>query len=244
MRNLLFTLSYDGTAYHGWQVQKNADTVQKRFQNALETVTGERSGVVGCSRTDAGVHAKMFCCNSKVSTKIPEKNLIRALNCNLPDDIAVTDICEKDMEFHARYSCKGKEYLYNIWNSHIRDPFVNRYSMRYDMKLDIDTLNEGCKAFIGKHDFAGFCSAGSNVQDTIRTIYDAHFERKEDMVRLYISGDGFLYNMVRIIVGTFLYVAQGKIEVGDLKSIIDSTERNRAGITAPAHGLFLNKVFY
>lgn len=244
MRNLLFTLSYDGTAYHGWQVQKNADTVQQRFQDALESVTGVRSGVIGCSRTDSGVHAKMFCCNSRVSTEIPENSLLRALNSRLPNDIVVTGICERDMEFHARYSCKGKEYQYNIWNGRTRNPFWGKYSLHYNMDLDIDVLNSGCKAFIGEHDFAGFCSTGSGVSDTVRTIYSAKFERNGELVQFYISGDGFLYNMVRIVVGTFLYIAQGKIKCGDLEDIINSRERGRAGITVPANGLFLNRVFY
>lgn len=244
MRNVLLTLKYDGTNYHGWQIQENAVTVQQALADAIEKITKQKILPNGCSRTDSGVHANMFCCNFKSDLLIPDKEIIRALNGNLPFDIAVTDCVTVNDDFHARFDCKSKEYMYQIVASPIRNPFYENYALHYKYPLDVDAMNEAAKQLIGKHDFAAFCSVGSSVQSTEREIFNAGFTQENDIVRFYIEGDGFLYNMVRIIVGTMLYVSQGKIQKEDIEKIINEKKRENAGPTAPAKGLFLNKVNY
>ncbi|HZJ78319.1 MAG TPA: tRNA pseudouridine(38-40) synthase TruA [Clostridia bacterium] len=244
MRNILLSLCFDGTAYHGWQVQKNAITVQEVLQNAVEKIVGKREDVTGCSRTDSGVHANVYCCNMKTQSTIECENLVLALNANLPPDIVVTDCFEVLSDFHARYSCISKEYIYKIINTKTRNPFyVNRY-LHYKYPIDERTLDKAAKGFIGTHDFCGFASSGGSVKNTVRTVKNAKVERFGDEVIFTVEADGFLYNMVRIMAGTLLGVAQNKINADDIKKIIESCDRNMAGITAPAHGLYLNKVKY
>lgn len=244
MRNLLLSLSYLGTAYHGWQVQPNGVTVQEELQDALEKILGERVSVTGCSRTDSGVHAEMFCCNIRTEHKIPCEKLPAALNAHLPDDISVYDCREMREDFHARYDCAGKEYCYRIWNSRFRNPFWQGRALHYPYPLDIDKMNKAAGAFIGAHDFAGFCSAGSSVKSTVRTVTKAEVSRYGDLVTFRVAADGFLYNMVRIMAGTLLSVSQGKIDALELPGIIESKSRDRAGFTAAPQGLYLHKVYY
>lgn len=244
MRNLLITISYDGSAYHGWQVQKNAVTVQQVFQRAVEKLFCEKTGIKGCSRTDSGVHANMYCVSLKTQKNIPCKNVITGLNTYLPKDIAVTDCREVDHDFHARYSVKSKEYVYRIYNSQIRNPFLKNYALHYRYPIDADYLNNEAQAFLGSHDFSGFCSAKSDVEDTVRNVYSFSVKRMGDEVVFAVEADGFLYNMVRIMVGTLLFVNEGKIKQGELAKVIESKDRKKAGKTAPAHGLYLNKVKY
>jgi tRNA pseudouridine38-40 synthase len=245
-------LSFDGTNYHGWQVQANARTVQQTFQDAAEAVFQKRLDVTGCSRTDSGVHANDYVCIFKTDSAIECRSIMRALNANLPHDIAVTECSEANDDFHPRYSSKGKEYIYKIDNGLYRDPFLKLYSYYYPKKIDCELLDCAAKKFVGKHDFAAFCSAGSESghrpdcteSDTVRTIFDAGVSRENNMVIFKVRGDGFLYNMVRIMTGTLLFVAQGKLCADDITTIIESKERKNAGATAPAKGLFLNRVFY
>lgn len=244
MRNLLLTLRYDGADYHGWQVQDNARTVQSVFQEALINVLGERPDIKGCSRTDSGVHARKFCVSLKTDRTIPCKKLIPALNVNLPEDIAVTDCREVSEDFHARYSAKGKRYVYVIHNSPVRDPFLSRRALEHKTRLNENKMNVAAQHFVGTHDFAAFCSAGSKVTDTVRTVKCAKVEREGDIVRFTVAADGFLYNMVRIMTGTLLEVSAGKIMEDEVPDIIASRDRSRAGITAPACGLYLDEVFY
>lgn len=244
MRNLLFTLSYDGTAYHGWQIQKNGISVQEVLQDAFETVLGVRGNVVGCSRTDAGVHANRYYFNMRTQSSLPCPRLVGALNANLPFDIAVTSCREVDYDFHARYDCISKQYIYKIWNSPIRDPFKNGYSLHYPHAIDTQMLSNEAKAFVGEHDFASFCSAHSKIKSTVRNVSQLTVERFDDDVYLTVEADGFLYNMVRIMTGTLLKIAQGKIEKGAIPGILESKDRSRAGTTAPGHGLYLNEVKY
>lgn len=244
MRNVLLTLKYDGTNYHGWQIQNNAITVQQVLAEALEKITNQPIMPNGCSRTDTGVHANMFCCNFKSDLLIPDKEIVRALNGNLPFDIAVTDCVTVNDDFHARFDCKSKQYVYQIVASPVRNPFYENYALHYKYPISIDKMNEAARQLVGKHDFAAFCSVGSSVQSTEREIFNAEFTQDGDILRFSIEGDGFLYNMVRIIVGTMLYVSQGKINKDDISKIILSKKRENAGPTAPAKGLFLNKVNY
>lgn len=244
MRNLLITISYDGSAYHGWQVQKNAVTVQQVFQKAVEKLFRQKTDIKGCSRTDSGVHANMYCVSLKTQKNIPCENIITGLNTYLPKDIAVTGCIEVADDFHARYSVKSKEYVYRIYNSQIRNPFLKNYALHYRYPIDAQYLNEEAKAFLGSHDFSGFCSAKSDVEDTVRTVYSFSVTRNGDEVIFSVEADGFLYNMVRIMVGTLLFVNEGKIKQGELADVIKSKDRKRAGKTAPAHGLYLNNVKY
>lgn len=244
MKNLLITIQYDGSSYHGWQVQKNALTVQEVFQNAVEKVFLERLDVKGCSRTDTGVHANMYCLTLKTDMDISNEGVVLALNSHLPNDIAVMDCCEVSEDFHPRYSCKSKEYIYKIYNGKIRNPFYSKYAFHYRYNIDAEYLNRECKAFVGTYDYCGFCSSKSDVEDTVRTVKNFEVWRDDDMVYFRVEADGFLYNMVRIMVGTLLFVSEGKIKEGELINVIQSKERKSAGKTAPPQGLYLNKINY
>lgn len=244
MRNLLIEISYDGSRYHGWQVQKNAVTVQEVFQNSVEKVFQSRPDIKGCSRTDSGVHANSYFVSFKTDKNIENERVVTALNTYLPKDIAVLSCRQADDDFHARYSVKSKEYIYKIYNGKIRNPFYNHYAYHYRYPINADYLNREAKAFIGTYDFSGFCSSHSGVEDTVRTVKNFEVFRKDDMVYFKVEADGFLYNMVRIMVGTLLFISEGKIKEGALKEIIESKNRRLAGKTAPPDGLYLNKVNY
>ncbi len=244
MARLLITLRYDGTAYHGWQVQPNAVTVQETLQDAVQAVTGVRSGITGCSRTDAGVHADMFCCALDTDSPLRGDKLASALNFHLPRDIAVYDVREVAQDFHPRYHALGKRYVYRIWNGSQRHPIFERYALHCKGVLDEQQLNRAATQFIGTHDFAAFCAAGSDVQDTVRTVSDCRVERQGDLVLFSVQADGFLYNMVRIMVGTLLDIADGRLAQDAIGGILASGDRTQAGPTAPAKGLCLQEVFY
>lgn len=244
MRNLLLTISFDGSAYHGWQVQENAVTVQQTLQDALQHICQRRDNIVGCSRTDAGVHANMYCCNVRTESPIACEKLVGALNAVLPQDIAALDCREVDFDFHARYDCKSKEYIYKIWNSPNKNPFLYNYSLHYKYPLDEEFLDSQAKMFIGTHRFDSFCAAGSSVEDTERTVMNAAVEREGDTVIFRVEANGFLYNMVRIMTGTLIDISRGRIPAGSINEIIKAENRFAAGYTAPAHGLYLNKIYY
>ena len=245
MRNILLTMTYDGSKFHGWQIQNNAVSVQEVFQKALFQVLGKPADIKGCSRTDSGVHANMYCVSFHTDHRIPVERIAPAVNNYLPPSIAVLSAKEVPMDFHARYSCKGKEYIYKIWNSEIRNPFLHGYALHYWYQLDLDAMNEAGSHLIGCHDFTSFCTLDNREKgDFHRTIKEFNICRKDEMVVLTVEADGFLYNMVRIIVGTMLYVSQGKIAPGDIPEIIKAENRKKAGPTAPPEGLYLNRVFY
>lgn len=244
MRNLLLTLRYNGTAFHGWQIQPNAVTVQEELCNAFKALSGNDENIIGCSRTDTGVHANMFCCNVRTECKVSAEKIPDALNFYLPPEVSVYGCEEVDFDFHARYDCKGKEYVYLIYNGKYRNPFYENKVLFYPYELDEKMLDIEAKSFIGIHDFSAFCSVGSEVQDKVREIYDCTVTRNGDLVEICVSGNGFLYNMVRIIVGTLLDIQRGRIQQGTIPEIINSLDREKAGVTAPGCGLYLNKVFY
>lgn len=244
MPRYLLTLRYTGGEYCGWQVQSNARSVQQTVQDALEGVLGSRPGLTGCSRTDAGVHAKEFCAHFDAELPMPAERLPLALNARLPSDVAAASCREVGADFHARYSCKGKTYCYQILCSHLRDPFLEGYAWRVPQSPDQPLLDRAARAFVGRHDFCGFCASGSSVTDTVRTVTDCHVEGEGKLLRLYITADGFLYNMVRIVAGTLAEVLSGRIRPEDLPDIIASGRREKAGPTAPPQGLFLEKVWY
>lgn len=241
----LLTIKYDGSNYCGWQVQPNAVSVQTTVQKALIDLTGEpQLCVTGCSRTDSGVHANMFCLHFDSLTEIPDERIPFALNVRLPQDISAVGCRTVSQDFHARYSSIGKTYVYKIFNSPLPDPFKVKYYLQVAKHIDEQLIDNACKCFLGEHDFSAFCSAGSSVQDTVRTVSDCHAWRQGDDVFISVTANGFLYNMVRIIVGTLLEVNMGKISMSELPSIIESCDRSRAGATAKAHGLYLEKVHY
>ena len=244
MRNLLLTLAYNGAAYHGWQRQNNAVTVQQVVEESLSALLGEDITVNGCSRTDAGVHAKTYCLTFGTETAIPPMGLIRGLNDRLPGDIAVRECREMPADFHARFSCKGKEYLYIVHNSEIKDPFYKDTAMRWRYPIDAELLDREAKDFIGEHDFKAFCSADCDKENTVREIYSYDVCREGELVRFTVSGSGFLYNMVRITVGTLLYIGEGKLPRGSIPQLIKSRDRTLAGKTVEPGGLYLNRVFY
>jgi len=245
VRNLLIVISYNGSRYHGWQIQSNALAVQV-FQKALESVIQKTPyELKGCSRTDSGVHANMYCVSLKMCHSIPCYRLQTALNRFLPLDISVLKVEEKPLDFHARYSCTSKEYVYKIWNSPVRNPFLEGLAYHYKYPIDTELLNKACKAYLGKHDFTSFCTLDNRkMEDMTRNVMNFTVERRGDMVLLTVEADGFLYNMVRIMVGTLIRIAQGKFAPDCIQGIINARDRSQAGPTAPACGLYLNKVYY
>ena len=244
MRRLLITIQYDGSNYHGWQVQQNALTVQEEFQNAVEKVFSKRLDVKGCLRTDSGVHANMYCLTLDTDMDISNEGVVMALNTKLPNDIAAVSCVEVKSDFHPRYDCKSKQYVYKVYNGRVRNPFLEKYSYHYRRTIDAEYLNKEAQAFLGSHDFSGFCSVNSDVENTVRTIYDLTVCENNNIISIRVTGSGFLYNMVRIMVGTLLFINEGKIKEGELGEIIASCNRQKAGKTAPPHGLYLNRVNY
>lgn len=244
MSHVLLTLQYDGSHYHGWQVQPNGITVQETLQNAIEQVVGVRSPVTGCSRTDAGVHARRFYCTTDRPERMEPAKMVKALNAVLPRDIAVLNCRAVTDDFHPRYSAKGKRYVYHIWNNAVRNPFEEGYTHHVRIPLKEESMNKTAALFVGMHDFSAFCSVGSSVEDKVRTIRRSDVTRQGDMVIYTVEADGFLYNMVRILVGTLLDVESGRLTHDDVRIALETGDRNHAGVTAPACGLFLDEVWY
>lgn len=244
MHNIKLTLQYDGTAYHGWQTQENAITVQATVENVIKKLTGTKPQLVGCGRTDTGVHAKKYICNFKSETSIPCDKLPYALNSHLPGNIVCTHAEYADRNFDSRKSAKGKTYTYLIANSQYRNVFYTTRAWHYRYKLDIEEMRKAARHFLGTHDFIGFAASGFTVKTTVRTITDIKIDSNGDIISISVTGNGFLYNMVRIIAGTLVFAGNGKIKPEDIPDIIASKERKRAGITAPACGLYLTEVFY
>lgn len=245
MRNLLFKIAFDGSAFHGWQQQDNAVTVQGELKKAWESLTGEVPNIIGCSRTDAGVHANEYYFNVRTNSTIPAKSFPVALaSAKLPKEISVYDCQEVDYEFNARFDCEKKEYEYIIENTQIPSPFMYKRSMHYKYKVDVDLLNKAAQFFVGTHDFSAFCAADAQINSKVRTIYSASVIQDGSFIKFRVCGNGFLYNMVRIMAGTLLYVANGKLEAENIPAIIESKDRTKAGITAIPDGLYLNKVYY
>lgn len=242
--NVRLKLQYDGTNYHGWQVQKNGITVQQTLMDAVKCVTGEDAVIIGCGRTDAGVHALNYVCNFHTCSNIPIDRFPYAINTHLPNDIRVFEADAVSEDFHAGNSAVKKRYIYRILNRDINDAFLSKYAWHFKTPLDIDAMRHAAKAFLGEHDFIGFASSGFTVKTTVRTIYSLDITKEKNLLTIDICGNGFLYNMVRIIAGTLVFVGSGKTDYCDMADIIASKCRERAGITAPANGLFLKEVYY
>lgn len=243
--NIALLLSYDGTAYHGWQVQKNGASIQETLTHAIIKLLGQQTYVSGVGRTDAGVHAKRYIANFKAECTIPLDRLPLALNAFLPEDIAVSGACAVPEEFDARFDCTKKEYAYYIYPSKLRDPFLCHRAYRFPYALDAGRMQEGARHFVGKQDFAAVRAMGTPVKSTVRTVYWCEVDKlPQNLIRIRVCGDGFLYNMVRAIAGTLVYVGSGKFEPQDVRRALDSLERAEAGPTLPACGLFMNRLWY
>ncbi len=244
---ILLVLSYCGTDFCGYQVQVGCRSVQATFQDAIEAVFGKRYDVTGCSRTDAGVHAEEFVCTVATDwekEKIPLTQIPRALNTHLPPDIVVRHAQIVPDDFHVRYCDHEKEYEYRIWNAPYPSPFLQNYALFVPQTLDCARMQEAANYLIGTHDFASFAASGSKVTDTVRTIRSFTVERQGDMVRIRVRANGFLYHMVRILVGTLLEVSRGVRTPQSMQDLLLQKDRSKAGHTAPAHGLYLHRVFY
>lgn len=244
MPNFLITIAFDGSRYHGFQVQDNALSVCEVFQDAVEKVMKKRWDVKGCSRTDSGVHALEYCLSMNCDSTIPPEGLCIALDHCLPDDITVLKVQIVSEDFHARYHCVGKEYTYRVFNSVTKDPFRPTGVLRYPWEIDVSELHQQAQDLVGEHDFSSFCAKAGLGEDMVRRIYSFSVTREQDDVLFVVRGDGFLYNMVRIMVGTLLFIASGRIQSGSIPDIIRSKNRDVAGKTVPAKGLYLTKVFY
>ena len=244
MKRVGLVVAYDGTKYSGWQTQPNGITIQGVLNDTLSELLGEKIETIGASRTDAGVHALGNVAVFDTESRIPGEKFSYALNQRLPEDIRIQLSEEVEPDFHPRYCDSEKTYEYRILNRKFPVPTERLYSYFYHYKLDVDKMKEATSYLIGRHDFASFCGSGAQVKTTIRTITSMDVWRDGDMVTIRVSGTGFLYNMVRIMVGTLLFVSEGKIKKDELKDIILSKERKRAGKTAPPQGLYLNKINY
>lgn len=252
-RKLLCKVSFLGTAYLGFQCQKNGRTIQEQLSRAAEALFGYPCDITGCSRTDSGVHANMFCLTiskkgeNVLPTAIPTERIPLALCAHLPEDIAVYEAVWVDASFHPRYDVVYKEYQYLIWNHAVRGPFAEGRAYHFPHPIDqagLLNMNRACTYLLGSHDFAAFMAKGSRVNSTVRCIMSADVRVQDKMLVFTVSADGFLYNMVRIMAGTLLDVAVGHITPEDILQILEKKDRSLAGPTLPACGLYLNRVVY
>jgi tRNA pseudouridine38-40 synthase len=244
MKNYRVKLAYRGTNYHGFQRQSNAVTVQQAVEDAMSALLGEPVTIYGCSRTDAGVHAREFYFSFRTENHIPPRGIVFGTNARLNDDIALLSCEEMPPDFHARYSCRGKEYEYLVHNTEIKDPFYFDTAYRLSSPLHAELLDAEAKQFIGEHDFKSFCSADCDKENTTRTIYSFDVKRDGKLVSFRVAGNGFLYNMVRIMVGTLISIDEGKLEQGAIKRLLAERDRTLSGRTVPPQGLYLDRVFY
>ncbi len=244
MRNIALFLTYLGTAYHGWQVQKDLATVAGTLEAALEGVVGHRVHVTGCGRTDAGVHARVYVANFRTESSIPTQRLPYAVNTHLPGDIVVTQAREVSPDFNAIGSCVRKTYTYLIYNDRIRDPFYVNRAWFYPRPLDEGIMQAAADCFVGTHDFAAVRSVGTDVRSTVRTVYSYQVIRKGKLLALEVSANGFLYNMARAMAGTVVYAAEGKFPPQAVADILRAGNRTAAGPTVPPGGLYLTNLWY
>jgi tRNA pseudouridine38-40 synthase len=243
-QRMKLTVAYDGTDFHGFAKQNNAISVQEMLEAAVFKVTGQNVEVIGSGRTDAGVHANAQCCVIDVMTRISPKKMPYALNSKLPLSIRVTSCEIVEPTFHPRFDTKQKTYRYSIYNGAFMTPFNYKYTMHHSKPLDIGAMRQAGQYLVGTHDFKSFCSTKTTVQSTIRTIFSLEIQKVEDMIYIDICGNGFLYNMVRIIVGTLIQVGEHKRLPESVKEILQKKDRTCAGPTAEAKGLMMYAVDY
>lgn len=244
MRNIKLTIEYDGTNYCGWQSQKNGVSVQDVIEEALRKLTGQKSRLIGSGRTDSGVHAKEQVANFKTNSKRSFKNLKNALNSKLPDDIVIISTKEVSRNFHAQHSARSKIYRYTFAHQSHLSPFYRNYATKYSHELDLDLMRREVKALIGKHDFSAFEGSKSKRNSAVRVIKNIKIKANGEFIYIDIESNGFLYNMVRNIVGTLIDIGRGYFKPGSMKKILSSKDRKMAGRTAPAKGLCLMRVKY
>lgn len=244
VRNIKIKIAYDGTNYHGWQTQLNMPTIQETIERAINIVMKQEANLIGSGRTDRGVHAMGQVANFTADTNIPEDKIKIALNANLPKDIRIIESEYISSEFNSRFDAHDKTYMYQIYNDRVWSPFYSRYSCFVPSNLDFEQMEKAVKFLIGTHDFKSFMAAGSEVKTTVRTIYDAQLIKEGNHIKLYVTGNGFLYNMVRIIAGTLIDIGKG-IKAGHcIEEAINHTDRTLLGHTAEPQGLFLVNVNY
>lgn len=245
MNNYRLTIQYDGGRYKGWQrLGSGENTIQGKIENVLSEMVGEKVEIIGCSRTDAGVHALAQIANFKISESLTEAAIKNYLYKYLPQDISVKEVVSVPENFHARYNAKDKTYLYKIWNEQYTNPFMRKYSMHVEKTLDITRMKKACQYFIGEHDFTAFSNAKSKKNSMVREIHSIDIEESSGFIQIRVRGNGFLYNMVRRIVGTLIEVGLDRVEGEDIQGILNSGERNQAGYIADACGLYLEKIEY
>lgn len=245
MRNIKLTIEYDGKRYLGWQRLGDSDkTIQGKIESILTQMTGETIEITGSGRTDAGAHARGQVANFKTESELSLVKMQEFLTRYLPRDIVVKKVEEVMERFHARYNATGKQYSYYVWNDVIPTAFNRHYSYHYPKELDLDKMNEACQKLVGKHDFIGFSSLKKTKKSTVRTIEKLTIEKDGNMLHVTFVGDGFLYNMVRIIVGTLLEIGEGTMPLEKIDEIFTNKVRQEAGITVPSQGLFLDEVYY
>jgi tRNA pseudouridine38-40 synthase len=245
-QNYKIIVEYDGSNYSGWQIQKNTgQTIQQKLENALTKINKKRVQITGAGRTDAGGHAAGQSANFFLDVDIPVKKIPIALNTELPADIICKKAEKVDQDFHARYDARGKKYRYRLLNSNFNSVFVRNFVYNVYKKLDLKAMQSAAKIFEGSHDFASFCAAGSSVESTVREIYSIDlYPADNGEIWIDVMGNGFLYNMIRILAGTLIETGLGKKTLSEMEYILQSCDRNNAGFTAPAQGLTLMKVFY
>lgn len=245
MRNLKMSIEYDGTRFKGWQKQKDGvPTIQEKIENVLSKMTGEDIQVVGCGRTDSGVHAEGYIANFHTNCGLTTEDMLNYLYEFLPEDIVVKSMKDTTERFHARYNVKSKTYVYRINNSNFRNVFNRKYVYHTDEKLNLNEMRTAAEVLIGTHDFQSFTSLRPNTKPTLRTINYINITKSDDMIEVEVNGNGFLLNMVRIITGTLLEVGKGKLKPTDVERILDEKKRSEAGPIAQAKGLCLKNVQY
>ena len=237
MKKVKLVVAYDGTNYCGWQIQPNGVTIEQKLNEALTQLLGEDIKVTGASRTDAGVHSLGNVCVFETSSRMPAEKISFALNQRLPEDIVVQSSCEVDESFHPRFSKSKKTYEYRMLNRKMRMPTRRLDTYFFHYELDVAAMQKAAGYLVGEHDFKSFCAANAQSETTIRTIYSCEVSKKEDIITIRVTGNGFLYNMVRIIAGTLIKVGNGDYKPEDMEEILDACDRSKAGPTAPAHGL-------
>ncbi len=245
MRTVKLTLAYDGTEFVGWQRQENGVSIQGAIEDALGDIEGAPVTLHGAGRTDAGVHAIAQVASARINATLDDETLTRALNAHLPGAVRVTRVETVDDDFHARFSATGKSYEYRIWNGPSVPPFIRLYAWHIPEPLNIEAMQQAARAIVGEHDFAGFRSAQSVNQSTVRRVTHADWKVPEPALLVFeISGTGFLRHMVRSLVGTLVEIGRGQRSIGEMAALLAAPDRSAAGRTAPPHGLFLVKVCY
>ncbi|MBQ4535573.1 MAG: tRNA pseudouridine(38-40) synthase TruA [Clostridia bacterium] len=246
MRKILLTIQYNGKNFAGWQIQPNTRTVESVLEDAISNLLQEKISLFASGRTDSGVHAIAQTAHFETNSNIPVEKLHFAINSKLPKDVAITSAKEVSSAFHARFDVKKKTYMYKLYASEVNLPLYDGFALRVHPKVldKIEDMKKAASAFVGTHDFSGFCSVNTAVKDFVRTIYDIEIKQNGIEIEIFVTGNGFLYNMVRIIVGTLLDVAMGKTNPSNIPAIIASKDRRLAGETVKAEGLYLWRVGY